>query len=88
MNRVLKHWSIKSNYHEQIMPSTYWLTRYGVLRLPVIYAVAFLVAINQIIPLIGANGLLPVGIFLQRVGAPRIAQRRLPRLPSIFWFSF
>jgi len=47
---------------------TYWLTRFIILRLlGAIYAVAFLVAINQIIPLIGSNGLLPVGIFLRRV---------------------
>ena len=48
---------------------TYWLTRFLILRLlGAIYAVAFLAAINQVIPLIGANGLLPVGIFLKRVG--------------------
>jgi hypothetical protein len=51
---------------------TYWLTRFLILRLlGAIYAVAFLVAINQIVPLIGANGLLPVGIFLRRVTDPQ-----------------
>src|SRR5664279_1888856 len=66
---------------------TYWLTRFIMLRLlGTIYAVAFLVAINQIIPLIGANGLLPVGIFLQRV-ADALGSRSagFKRLPSIFW---
>jgi hypothetical protein len=43
-------------------PPTYWLTRFVILRLlGVIYAIAFLVAINQVIPLIGADGLLPPG---------------------------
>ena len=37
---------------------TYWLTRFLILRLlGAIYAVAFLAAINQIIPLIGSDGL-------------------------------
>ncbi len=68
---------------------TYWLTRFVILRLlGAIYAVAFLVAIHQIIPLIGADGLLPAGIFLQHVrdalGSPGAG---FVQLPSIFWFS-
>ncbi len=68
---------------------TYWLTRFVILRLlGAIYAVAFLVAINQIIPLIGANGLLPVGIFLQRVSnALGSDGAGFIRLPSIFWIA-
>jgi hypothetical protein len=68
---------------------TYWLTRFIILRLlGAIYAVAFLVAINQIIPLIGANGLLPVGIFLQRVReALGSSGAGFVRLPSLFWFD-
>ena len=67
---------------------TYWLTRFVILRLlGVIYAVGFLVAINQIIPLIGTNGLLPVGIFLHRVGdALGSRNAGFARLPSLFWF--
>ena len=67
---------------------TYWLTRFIMLRLlGAIYAVAFLVAINQIIPLIGANGLLPVGIFIQRVGETLGSRSAgFARLPSLFWF--
>jgi hypothetical protein len=68
---------------------TYWLTRFVILRLlGLVYAVAFAVAINQIIPLIGANGLLPVGIFLRRVsellGSPAAG---FWRLPSLFWLD-
>ena len=68
---------------------TYWLTRFLILRLlGAIYAVAFLVAINQIIPLIGANGLLPVGIFLRRIGeALGSNSAGFARLPSLFWFA-
>src|ERR1700712_4408764 len=68
-------------------PPTYWLTRFVILRLlGVIYAVAFLVAINQVIPLIGANGLLPVGIYLEQVGAALgSAGAGFVRLPSLFW---
>src|SRR5580693_6943203 len=68
---------------------TYWLTRYVILRLlGAIYAIAFLVAINQIIPLIGSDGLLPLNIFIQRVsnilGSPGAG---FARLPSLFWFA-
>jgi hypothetical protein len=66
---------------------TYWLTRFMILRLlGVIYAVAFLVAVNQIVPLIGANGLLPVGNYLNQVGtALGAAGAGFVRLPSVFW---
>ena len=48
--------------------STYWLTRFCILRLlGVIYAVAFLVAANQLVPLIGEHGLLPLPLFIDRV---------------------
>jgi hypothetical protein len=68
---------------------TYWLTRFLILRLlGAIYAVAFLAAINQIIPLIGSNGLLPVSIYLKQIsdtlGSPGAG---FLRLPSVFWFS-
>jgi hypothetical protein len=68
-------------------PPTYWLTRFVILRLlGVIYAVAFLVAINQIVPLTGSNGLLPVGIYLKQVSAALgSAQAGFLRLPSLFW---
>jgi hypothetical protein len=65
----------------------YWLTRFVILRLlGVIYAVAFLVAINQIVPLIGSNGLLPVGIYLKQVShALGSDGAGFVRLPSLFW---
>src|ERR1700730_9230917 len=48
--------------------NSYWLTRFAILRLlGFVYAVAFLVAANQILPLIGADGLLPRGALLDGV---------------------
>jgi hypothetical protein len=66
---------------------TYWLTRFVMLRLiGLIYAVAFAVAINQIVPLIGEKGLLPVGSFLRNVGeALGSPSAGFVRLPSLFW---
>src|ERR1700754_3849379 len=67
---------------------TYWLTRYLILRLlGLIYVVAFAAAINQLIPLIGANGLLPAGSFLQRYSDVMGPAAGFLRLPSLFWLS-
>jgi hypothetical protein len=69
-------------------PPTYWLTRFVILRLlGLVYAVAFLVAVNQLIPLIGENGLTPVGGYLKYVstalGSPGAG---FMRQPSLFWW--
>jgi hypothetical protein len=66
---------------------TYWLTRFMILRLlGLVYAIAFLVAINQILPLIGSKGLLPLDLYLKRIsdalGSPGAG---FMRLPSLFW---
>lgn len=68
---------------------TYWLTRFMILRLVgLLYAVAFLVAINQLVPLIGSDGLLPVGIFLRQVTEALGSKASgFMRLPSVFWFG-
>jgi Lipase maturation factor len=68
---------------------TYWLTRFVILRLlGLIYAIAFLVAANQIIPLIGEHGLLPLGLFLDRVRVVLgSTSAGFFRLPSIFWIN-
>ena len=67
--------------------SRYWLTRFVILRvLGAIYAIAFLVAINQIVSLIGSDGLTPVGIYLKRVSQALGSDRAgFMRLPSVFW---
>jgi len=68
---------------------SYWLTRFVMLRLlGCVYAVAFLAAAKQILPLIGSHGLLPVNLFLEQVqnawGSPAAG---FFRLPSLFWFA-
>lgn len=56
--------------------------------LGIVYAVAFLVAVNQILPLIGSHGLLPAGLFLDQMahgmGSATVA---FFRLPSLFWLN-
>jgi hypothetical protein len=69
--------------------STYWLTRFVLLRLlGFVYAFAFLAAARQILPLIGSDGLLPVGNYLdsirQYLGSTALG---FGRLPSLFWFD-
>lgn len=67
---------------------TYWLTRFMILRLlGIVYAVAFLVVINEIVPLIGAHGLLPLNLYLDNVSdSLGSTWNGFFRLPSIFWF--
>jgi hypothetical protein len=68
---------------------TYRLTRFLILRLlGAIYAVAFLAAANQIVPLIGAHGLLPLNQYVQQTaGAYGSTGAAFAKLPSIFWFT-
>jgi Lipase maturation factor len=82
--------SLQSSSREASASSspTYWLTRFVILRLlGVVYAVAFLIAANQILPLIGSDGLLPVGLFIDRV-RPVLGSSfsGFLRLPSLFWW--
>ncbi len=82
--------SISADATETLRPQrTYWLTRFLILRLlGLIYAVAFLVAINQIVPLIGSDGLLPVGNYLNAVSdAFGSSAAGFRHLPSVFWFN-
>ena len=74
-------------FNDPDQPPSYWLTRFLILRLlGVVYAVAFLVAINQIIPLIGEHGLLPIGNYLNQVSATLGSRGAgFARLPSLFW---
>jgi len=66
---------------------TYWLTRFIILRLlGAVYAIGFLVAANQIVPLIGSDGLLPIGLFLDRIQHVLGSSfSGFLRLPSLFW---
>jgi Lipase maturation factor len=71
-----------------VTPPTYWLTRFMILRLlGLVYAVAFLVAINQSLPLIGSDGLTSAGLYLKKVSAALGSDGAgFMRLPSLFWF--
>ena len=72
---------------DPVGPPTYWLTRFVLLRLlGMVYAIAFLAAINQALPLIGSHGLLPAAVFLQHVSNTIGSTTGFIRIPSIFWF--
>lgn len=69
--------------------NSYWLTRFLILRLlGFVYAVAFLVAANQLIPLVGQNGLTPANHFLEEIrnqlGSRTVAAMHVP---TLFWFG-
>src|SRR5947209_14907118 len=58
----------------------FWLTRLCFQRaLGFIYLIAFLIAANQFIPLLGERGVQPVRLFLRRV--------RFWDSPSLFWID-
>jgi hypothetical protein len=70
-------------------PRSYWLTRFVLLRLlGFVYFVAFLSLAQQVLPLIGHDGLLPADAFLARV-AVHFGSRRAAALavPSLFWLD-
>src|SRR6476620_3119995 len=85
---VATNWNTSNTLIAKRLRPTYWLTRYVILRLLGLnYAIAFLVAINQILPLIGSKGLLPVGMYLRRISnALGSDTAGFMRLPSLFWF--
>jgi Lipase maturation factor len=67
----------------------YWLTRFVLLRLlGFVYAVAFLAAAIQLVPLIGSDGLLPLAPYLDRV-AEHLGSRwdGFWALPTFFWLG-
>lgn len=77
----------ETDIEERAGPS-YWLTRFMILRLlGAIYAVAFLVAINQVQPLIGSHGLTPVSLYVKNINQMLGGTgSSFMRLPSLFWF--
>ncbi len=68
---------------------TYWLTRFLILRLlGAVYAIGFLAAIDQVLPLIGSHGLLPADDYLRRItGWLGSRSAGFLKLPSLFWFG-
>jgi hypothetical protein len=68
-------------------PHTYTLTRFIFLRfLGLIYTVAFLVAINQLVPLVGRGGLEPAHRYLAEVRLFFRGEAFL-RMPTLFWMG-
>jgi hypothetical protein len=80
-------WAWLRNWPEK--PHSYWLTRFVILRLlGLVYFVAFLSLANQILPLIGRNGLLPADLYLKQ--ADRYfgsSLNGLWQVPSLFWMN-
>ena len=69
--------------------SSYWLTRFVVLRLlGLVYLVAFLCLAEQLLPLLGSRGLLPIPLFLHHV-AEQAGSRGAAflQVPSVFWLD-
>src|SRR5438105_4126590 len=69
--------------------NSYWLTRFVILRLlGFVYAVAFLVAAQQLVPLIGEHGLTPGNHFLTAIQT-QLGSRTAGMLgvPTFFWFE-
>jgi Lipase maturation factor len=69
--------------------NSYWLTRFVILRLlGFVYAVAFLVAANQLVPLIGEHGLTPATHFLNAIQT-QLGSRAagVMEIPSLFWLG-
>ena len=69
--------------------NSYWLTRFVILRLlGFVYAVAFLVAARQLVPLIGHNGLTPADFYLYSIHS-HLGSRTMGmgELPTLFWFG-
>ena len=69
--------------------NSYWLTRFIILRLVgFVYAIAFLVAAQQLVPLVGAHGLTPANHFLTTIQT-QLGSRTAGMLsvPTLFWFG-
>jgi hypothetical protein len=88
MNALQAHQYINNDSLTFGTKRSYWLTRFMILRLlGIIYAVAFLVLINEVIPLIGSDGLTPVNIYLDEIkNSLGSTGTSFMRLPSLFWF--
>jgi len=69
--------------------NSYWLTRFVILRLlGFVYAIAFLVAAQQLVPLIGEHGLTPANHFLASIQSQLgSSSAGMLRVPTLFWFG-
>jgi hypothetical protein len=77
-----------SGLRRPLDPQTYALTRFAFLRfLGLIDTIAFLVAENQLIPLVGSRGLEPAAPFLEEVRRLLGSSGAWLRLPTLFWWG-
>src|SRR5258707_14020425 len=69
--------------------NSYWLTRFIILRLlGFVYAIAFLVAARQMVPLIGRSGLTPAHDYLYNIHSQLGSRTEgMLQLPTLFWFG-
>ena len=67
----------------------FWITRFLFLRLlGAIYTVAFLTLLNQVHPLIGSRGLLPVHLFVERMETlAGSSWTAFWQVPSLMWIT-
>ena len=84
--------SSSSSSHRTGSADTYWLTRFVLLRwIGFVYLIAFYVAAQQLVPLVGANGLTPASIFFHEVvSMPQYGDTLggFLSFPSLFWFDY
>src|SRR4029077_15445056 len=69
--------------------NSYWLTRFVILRLVgFVYAVAFLVAAQQLVPLVGEHGLKSESHFLNGIQTQLgFHTAGMMQVPTLFWFG-
>ena len=69
--------------------NSYWLTRFVILRLlGFVYAIGFLVAAQQLVPLIGEHGLTPASHFLESIQSQFGSRTAaMLQLPTLFWLG-
>ena len=70
--------------------ATYWLTRFILLRwLGLVYLLAFFAATQQLVPLVGAHGLTPAALFVQRATAQLGSTwAGFEILPMYYWWDY
>src|SRR4029453_15248773 len=69
--------------------NSYWLTRFVILRLlGFVFAGAFLIAAQQLVPLVGEHGLNPANHFLATIQM-QLGSRTtgMMQVPTLFWFG-
>jgi len=89
LEQLQPRWQLWVRREWQSAGSSHWLTRFLVLRvLGVVYAVAYLAAALQIVPLVGERGLTPAAVLWPRaVSYYGSSVAAFARMPSVFWFA-